>query len=86
MQKIKITIAMHIPWTETVVNQSYSFLKKKKKKEGKKKKRETLTALLNRKTRARSKKKQWISTWEQLGRVASKKVWSCSCRARRSRN
>lgn len=38
MQKINITIAMHIPWTETVVNQSYSFKKKKKKKKGRKKK------------------------------------------------
>lgn len=36
MQKINITIA--IPWTETVVNQSYSFKKKKKKKKGRKKK------------------------------------------------
>lgn len=38
------------------------FLKKGKKKRRRKKKREALTALLNRKTRARSKKKQWIST------------------------
>lgn len=46
---------MHIPRPRTIVNQSYPFLKKKKE-EGKKKKREALTALLNRKTRARSKK------------------------------
>lgn len=64
MQKINTTVATHIPRAQTVVNQSCPQKEKKKREKGrrKKKKREALTALLNRKTRARSKKKQWIST------------------------